>query len=156
MHAGRRRVLNGLWMALGGALAVQAAWVAVSFLRPRKSTAERSPLFVAGPVEQFTPGTVTAFPSGKFYLARIDDGGFLAMHMACTHLGCTVVWDPGRRQFLCPCHASAFTLSGGVLSAPAPRPLDLHPVRVENGIVKVDLERRQTRQSAEPSQASRP
>ncbi len=39
---------------------------------------------------------------------------------------------------MCPCHSSSFDITGEVLSPPAPRALDLHPVRIENGIVKVD------------------
>jgi len=42
-----------------------------------------------------------------------------------------------------------------VLSQPAPRPLDLHPVRIENGIVKVDTGRTVKRSSFESSQAAR-
>ena len=39
---------------------------------------------------------------------------------------------------MCPCHASSFDITGDVLSPPAPRPLDIFPVRIENDIVKVD------------------
>jgi len=93
---------------------------------------------VAGPVEQFEPGSVTAFRTGKFYLVRLQDGGFLALHRKCTHLGCTVPWIADEQRFACPCHASAFDIRGDVLSLPAPRPLDLLAVRIENGVVKVD------------------
>jgi cytochrome b6-f complex iron-sulfur subunit len=84
---------------------------------------------------------VTAFPEGRFYLARLADGGFLALHRECTHLGCTVPWIAEEDRFVCPCHASSFDLTGNVLSPPAPRPLDIFPVRIENDIVKVDLTR---------------
>ena len=36
-------------------------------------------MIVAGPVDRFEPGTVTAFPEGRFYLARLAGGGFLAL-----------------------------------------------------------------------------
>jgi Rieske Fe-S protein len=43
-----------------------------------------------------------------------------------------------ENKFMCPCHASAFNITGNVISAPAPRPLDIYPVTIENDIVKVD------------------
>ncbi len=154
MEEGRRRWLGRIWLALGAVAAGQAGVITASFLRPRRGDARAPELFVAGPVDRFEPGTVTAFPDGKFYLSRLGDGGFLALHRECTHLGCTVPWDPARQRFACPCHASTFDITGAVLGAPAPRPLDTYAVRVENGLVKVDLARRQQRQSFDPSQVA--
>ncbi len=137
----RRGFLSRLAVLLGSLAVFEAGWISASFLGPRR---RRSPLGegpgieVAGPVERFEPGSVTAFRKGHFYLARLEDGGFLALHRKCTHLGCTVPWIPDEQRFACPCHASAFDVRGDVLNAPAPRPLDLFPVRIENGIIKVD------------------
>ena len=72
----------------------------------------------------------------------------------CTHLGCSVPWVEHERQFVCPCHASSFDITGVVLGPPAPRPLDLFPVRLENGIVKVDVVRPVRRSAYQPSQVS--
>jgi len=110
---------------------------------------------VAGPVERFEPGSVTAFREGEFYLARLRDGGFLALHRKCSHLGCTVPWIKDEQRFTCPCHASAFDIHGAVLDAPAPRALDLFAVRIENGIVKVDTSKLIRRSSFEPHQVTR-
>jgi menaquinol-cytochrome c reductase iron-sulfur subunit len=49
----------------------------------------------------------------------------------CTHLGCGYRWDEQRRNFLCPCHNSAFDIDGKVLSGPAPRPLDRFDVQIK-------------------------
>ena len=152
----RRRVLNWLWGGLLAALGVEVAWIVGSFLRPRASRAAAgAALVVAGPVDRFTPGAVTAFPGGRFYLARLDDGGFLALDRTCTHLGCTVPWKAEEGCFDCPCHASSFDITGAVLAPPAPRPLDLYPVRIENGIVKVDTSRRERRSEFLSSQVAR-
>jgi cytochrome b6-f complex iron-sulfur subunit len=107
---------------------------------------------VAGPLERFEPGSVTAFPAGKFYLVRLEDGGLLALHRECTHLGCTVPWVAAEGRFECPCHGSAFDATGAVLTPPAPRPLDLLAVRIENGIVKIDVSKRQRRSAFDPGQ----
>jgi Rieske Fe-S protein len=153
----RRGVLAWLWWGLGAAALGELAWVAASFLRPRRGAGARAGagLTVAGPASSFAPGSVTAFPQGRFYLVRLEDGSFLALHRECTHLGCTVPWDARQRRFACPCHASAFAITGEVLSPPAPRPLDLLPVRIENGIVKVDAGRRIRRAAFDPAQAVR-
>ena len=152
----RRSFLSKLWLAICGLALLEYVVIAADFLKPhRRDPEERGDIIVAGALERFAPGTVTAFPQGKFYLARLEDGGFLALSRRCTHLGCTVPWDAGENLFVCPCHASTFAITGEVLGPPAPRPLDLHPVRIENGIVKVNTGERIRRAAFESAQVTR-
>jgi len=155
----RRAFLNKVW-ALVGALAIAELIVLViAFFRPRKpkaSAAETEAVIVAGPVEQFEPGTVSAFVRGKFYLARLEDGGFLAMSRTCTHLSCTVPWVSGENRFICPCHASEFDIRGDVINPPAPRALDLYPVTIENNVLKVDTGKLQKRSAFAADQVTYP
>ncbi|UCF21468.1 MAG: Rieske (2Fe-2S) protein [Gemmatimonadota bacterium] len=138
----RRRFIWGLWLGLGGVALLEYAWLIADFLRPRKKLADAvEAIVVAGPVERFEPDSVTPFPQGKFYLARLEDGGFLALSRECTHLGCTVPWIADEGRFVCPCHSSAFDIRGDVIDPPAPRALDYYAVRIENKIVKVDVSR---------------
>jgi cytochrome b6-f complex iron-sulfur subunit len=151
----RRSFLGLAWLVLGVAALGEAAWVVASFLKPRpRAPSSGGSLVVAGPVALFAAGSVTAFPAGKFYLVRLQDGGFLALHRQCTHLGCSVPWDEAQGRFACPCHASVFDLRGDVLAPPAPRPLDLFAIRIENGIVKVDTRAPIRRSGFEPSQVT--
>jgi cytochrome b6-f complex iron-sulfur subunit len=155
----RRSFLNRLWVALGIVAAAEFAWLAVSYLRPGGRRTERGELGAvvpAGPVETFAPDTVTAFPMGQFYLARLKDGGFLAISRTCTHLGCTVPWVEGDKRFACPCHGSAFDITGSVMHAPAPRALDLYPVRIENNVVKVNTAKKIRRSEFRVSQVTYP
>ena len=143
---------------LGGVALAEAAWIVSDFFKPRRRRASAGgagSVIIAGPVDRFEPGSVTAFPEGRFYLARLEDGGFLALHRECTHLGCTVPWVDAENRFVCPCHASSFDITGDVLSPPAPRPLDLFAVRIENKIVKVDVSQAIKRQRFSASQAVR-
>lgn len=100
--------------------------------------ADADAVVIAGAVERFEPNSVTAFVNGKFYLARLEDGGFLALSRTCTHLGCSLPWMAKERKFACPCHGSVFDITGNVIDAPAPRALDVFPISIENNIIKVD------------------
>jgi cytochrome b6-f complex iron-sulfur subunit len=151
----RRSFLWKTWLGLAAVAAAEVVWVVVDFVRPRKAQADESMIVVAGPIERFAPGTVTAFPQGKFYLVRLDDGGFLAVSRECTHLGCTVPWVETERQFVCPCHSSAFDIRGDVVNPPAPRALDLYEVRIENRVVKVNTANAERRAAFEPGQVIR-
>ncbi len=79
-------------------------------------------------------GSVAGVPSGQAPLRRtlelkqrdgwretasqpvvyiIKTGGKLkALSAICPHLGCTVPWDPGRNEFVCPCHGGVFSPDG--------------------------------------------
>lgn len=82
---------------------------------------------------------LTLIGKGHFYLARLDDGGILAISRKCTHLGCAVLWVAERKQFECPCHASLFDMTGNVIKAPALRALDLYLVSFERDKILVDI-----------------
>lgn len=154
---GRRFFLGRLWLALGLATVAELGWIGFSFFRPRKRVrAAAQNWIVAGSVDLFPTGSVTPFPQGKFYLARLQDGGFLALSKNCTHLGCSLPWDEKKQEFVCPCHGSAFDIRGEVTQPPAPRALDLFPVSIENNVVRIDAGNPQRRSSFENSQVSRP
>ena len=151
----RRSFLNKLWAFLGVIAAAEIAVVVTRYFKPREREQDASladAVVVAGPVESFEPGTVSAFVRGKFYLARLEDGGFLAMSRRCTHLNCTVPWVEKEGRFICPCHASEFDITGAVINPPAPRALDLYPVTIENDVLKVDTSRPARRSGFEAAQ----
>jgi cytochrome b6-f complex iron-sulfur subunit len=150
--------LNRIWAFFGLVAAGEVSWLGLSFMNSRKKrnqpvTTER--IIVAGPMENFRPETVTAITNGRFYLACLADGSYLALSRTCTHLGCSIAWDFEKKRFICPCHGSSFDLNGEPLTAPAPRPLDTYPVRIEDGIIKVDVASSQRRERFDPQQATR-
>ncbi len=152
----RRSFLGRAWLGLGVVALIESVWIVIEFLRPRRDQAtEEAALVIAGPIDRFEPGSVTAFPQGKFYLVRLEDGGFLGLARECTHLGCTVPWMAEENRFVCPCHSSAFDIRGDVIDQPAPRALDLYAVRIENRIVKVDTSKRIRRGSFQATQVTR-
>jgi cytochrome b6-f complex iron-sulfur subunit len=137
----RRDFFNKAWKGLGILAALEIAGMFSGFIfsgKPKNSSAPKQ-LLEAGPAESFAPNSVSAFMGGRFYLARQQDGGFIALSLRCTHLGCSIAWEETQNRFICPCHSSAFDISGEVLNPPAARALDYYPVMIENGIVKVDI-----------------
>lgn len=151
----RRSLLNGLWLTLSGLALAEVAWLVGSFLKPLKPGAPSdlsATIIDAGPAKRFAPNTVTAFPQGRFYLACLADGGFLALSRRCTHLGCTVPWDPEKKLFTCPCHASVFDIRGDVIQSPAPRPLNRFAVSIKNKHVMVDTSKPIRRMAFDASQ----
>ena len=91
-------------------------------------------------------------PAARFFLIRAPDGGFLAVHNRCPHLGCAVTWVPQEEKFLCPCHASTFDFYGNFESPPVPRPLDTFAVQIEDGKVMVDTTQLAQREQFAPAQ----
>ncbi len=152
----RRDLLKTAWVAFGGLAAAEMGGITLAYMQPRLAEGEFGSLIVAGKVEDFPPGSVTHIPNGRFYLSRGTDGGFLALYQRCTHLGCNVPWDQASGTFVCPCHNSQFTPEGMLLNPPAPRPLDLFPIKIEDGEVQVDTSSPITRQTYDPSQVVYP
>ena len=141
----RRSFLTKLWIFLGVVALIEFIGVVIVYLlhgRKREKAGSFGTIIDVGPVQKFPKESVTTFIRGKFYLCRLEDGGFLAVSRKCTHLGCTVPWLDKEKKFVCPCHASAFDVRGEVISPPAPRALDVYHLYIENNIVKVDTGKR--------------
>lgn len=138
----RRTFLNRLWAVLGGLAILEFGWFSLSILqsKEKKHSSAKKDLFVSpGNIENFQANSVTAVPEGGFYLACLEDGSFLALSRRCTHLGCSLLWDEGKTSFICPCHGSSFDLTGEVLTPPATRALESYPLRIENSVIRVNV-----------------
>ena len=137
----RRDFFNKAWKGLGILAGIEVIAMLGGFMfsgKPKNNQANKQ-LLEAGPVDSFAKNSVSAFMGGRFFLARQSDGGFIALSLRCTHLGCSIAWEEDKKRFICPCHSSAFDISGEVLNPPAARALDYYPVIIENNMVKVDI-----------------
>lgn len=152
----RRDFLARLWKILGIVALAETAFFTVSMLRPGKKELKNNSalLKIAGSVDDFQKNTVTPDRVNKYFLIRSEDGGFLALSIICSHLGCSVLWDDPKKQFICPCHSSAFDKMGNVINSPAPRALDYYPVIIEEGKVKIDLSQKKKRKKFDKSQVT--
>ena len=79
-------------------------------------------IFDLGLAEQFPLGSRTVLGDVPAVLVHAQ-GGFYAISLACTHLGCTVSATQGG--FTCPCHESEYAVDGKVLKGPASENLKL-------------------------------
>jgi cytochrome b6-f complex iron-sulfur subunit len=152
----RREFLVKAWKWLGVVVVAEVTLFTVSMLKPGKKDLSDpdSSIKVIGGVDDFPLNSVTPDRANKFYLIRNNDGGFLALSLTCSHLGCSVLWDETKAQFICPCHSSAFDNLGNVINSPAPRALDYFPVIIEAGKVKIDMNRKQKRKKFDKSQVT--
>jgi cytochrome b6-f complex iron-sulfur subunit len=149
----RRNFVKAGVGALGVLAALEIGGASVVFLQSSSGgKAQRGGVIDAGAIEAFPPGSVTEFAHAGFFLVRTGDGGFLAVHRRCPHLGCTVDWEPEEGRFYCPCHGSSFDFYGDFEGPPVPRALDIFTVTFADGGVKVDTSRTYPREAYSPDQ----
>ncbi len=79
--------------------------------------------------------------SGKVFWTNSKDQEFVVFSGKCPHLGCAYKWKENHKKFgrvfWCPCHLSIYKLDGEVVSGPAPRRLDVLPVRVRGNTIEI-------------------
>jgi cytochrome b6-f complex iron-sulfur subunit len=150
----RRQFLGFAWGASLLVFGGEMAAALVKFIQP-VSTSGFGGVVRAGKVDEFAVGSINLIKAGRFFLHRMDDGSFIAYWQKCTHLGCSVPWVESEKQFHCPCHGSLFNKKGEVTGGPAPRPLDIFPVKIQNGEVFVDTGNPVVRSSFDPSQTTK-
>jgi len=97
------------------------------------------------PVEELPPGEVKIVHAGEISVGVYNlNGEFFAIEDRCSHDDgplCRGTWDADACTVVCPRHGASFDLeSGRPLSLPAYLPVRTFPVKVENGIVLVELE----------------
>lgn len=135
-----QRVIYGIGGVISAALALPAA--AYLFVSPRGRSDTRwteagdvAMLSLNKPQEMVfqkkrVDGWKTSFERATAWVVKTETE-VIAFSPQCTHLGCGYRWEGDRQHFLCPCHASSFSMEGEVLAGPAPRPLGRHQTRVE-------------------------
>ncbi len=122
------------------------AFLTLRFSIPSAVCRDRSRLIVGRLSEFNTEGVYTHLrDSHGIWLVCIRATGqrrLMAYRATCTHLGCLTMWSQADNEFHCPCHGSAFDLSGNNLRGPAPRPLDVCTLRIlDDDLVEVNTAR---------------
>jgi len=69
-------------------------------------------------------GGIVVTGDHKVAVYRDEKGVVHALSARCTHMGCTVKWNPSQKTWDCPCHGSRYSPSGQVVNGPAAKPLE--------------------------------
>ncbi|OAI56796.1 hypothetical protein AYO47_08650 [Planctomyces sp. SCGC AG-212-M04] len=94
----------------------------------------------AFPVQMDVQDAWNKFPNrqvGSVFLSKDKAGNVKCFSCVCPHLGCTINYEEKAKVFLCPCHASSFTLDGERNNQIPPRSMDPLEVHVEKDEVLV-------------------
>jgi cytochrome b6-f complex iron-sulfur subunit len=131
----RRKVLQGIFGLLGAIGLGNILYGLSRFYGPGAG----GQAAVEMALNEIPEGSTVSFQYGGTpgILFRADDGSFKAFSLICTHLACTVSWNPEKREFYCPCHEGFFDAEGKVLSGPPPAPLERLKVEVSGEKVVV-------------------
>ena len=150
----RRKFLKRFTYGLGAATAMVLGGVLASATIGPSIRIAPTQWLSLGRLETFTPGNVTTISvrheviDGFYKSQKIEpvmvyrssnSNDMVAYSSRCTHLGCTVHWDDTKQIFLCACHGGAFDVNGNVKTGPPPRPLDKHNIKVEEGVLYVEM-----------------
>ena len=78
------------------------------------------------------------FGSSPAMLIHHQDGAWVALSAVCTHLGCTVQYEPQMNRIHCACHGGVYDpRTGANVSGPPPKPLKQFKVAVNEAGVLV-------------------
>ena len=92
--------------------------------------------------DKLPPGSSKPFRFGTkpALLIHRADGTWAAFDAVCTHLGCTVQYQPAQEHFFCACHGGTYDAkTGEPIAGPPPKALRQFKVEVRDGEVIVGL-----------------
>ena len=128
-----------LRIALTGVGACYAAAIGYPLLRYLTSPAEQAKILGAvkeinlKDAHKLAAGSVMMFKFGSrpAMLIHHKDDTWVALDAVCTHLGCTVAYQPDRNVIHCNCHGGEYDAQTGKnISGPPPRPLKQYVAKV--------------------------
>ncbi len=79
------------------------------------------------------PGSALMFRFGTrpTMLIHHEDGSMVCFDAVCTHLGCTVQFQPEEKRIHCACHGGTYDMNTGKnIAGPPPKPLTPYQVEV--------------------------
>ncbi|MFN2506364.1 MAG: FAD-dependent oxidoreductase, partial [Acidimicrobiales bacterium] len=102
--------------------------VGVHFVKDRLERLRAMDVSDLGPGQ----GGVVRSDGGAVGAYRDPSGKLHAVSVTCTHMGCSLKWNPAETSWDCPCHGSRFTYTGEIIEGPATRPLAPVPLDDES------------------------
>jgi len=139
MDSSRRGIVY--WLLGGGLIGSLASFLypVIRYMRPPEVAEAAVSEAEVGTVNEFpvNSGKIVRFGSKPVLLVRLGPEDWRAFSGTCTHLDCTVQYQPERQRIWCACHNGVYDLRGRVISGPPPRPLEPFDVHLRDGEVIV-------------------
>jgi cytochrome b6-f complex iron-sulfur subunit len=89
-------------------------------------------------LDQVPPGGAYRTKLGDEPIILVDAGSEIRAFVAeCTHEGCPLGWNPNQHLIRCPCHGSAFDLTGMPVNGPATKSLAGYQVLVRGNQISL-------------------
>lgn len=135
----RRYFVNSLLSSGMIATAASIFYPILKFVIPPE-TAESAVMSVSvGRPDEVQPnsGAIFKFGGEPGLLVRTGEGDLRAFSARCTHLNCTVQYDPAEKLIVCACHGGLFDLNGRNIAGPPPKPLTAYSVNVRGDEIVV-------------------
>ena len=92
----------------------------------------------ASPLTAVGGAALVQSAAGNVLVSHTAQDTFAAVTAVCTHEACTVTGISGS-TFVCPCHGSQFSATGGVVKGPAASPLRSFSTRVSGNVLTITL-----------------
>ena len=143
---GEKNTRRAFLMAAGAAGLAYTAALAYPIYRYLASPAEMAS--EAAAVTEVTLKDAQTLPAGSVLMYKFGhapamlihhtDGRWISMTAVCTHLGCTVQYEPQADRIHCACHGGVYDpYTGANVSGPPPKPLKLFKVAVNDAGVEI-------------------
>jgi Rieske Fe-S protein len=128
----RRKFLDGFLGVSMAALAAAVVYPVLRFLSPPRIPEAVSNRVLAGKVSELAESKwkIFAFGSDPGILVETGPGEYRALSATCTHLSCTVQYEPAQKRIWCACHNGYFDLTSKNVAGPPPRPLERFEVNI--------------------------
>jgi glycine/D-amino acid oxidase-like deaminating enzyme/nitrite reductase/ring-hydroxylating ferredoxin subunit len=127
------------WLKVFDATRVGTRQAATKFVKENASVGmhfikDRLQRLIAGQLDDLSAGTggLVQIDGQTLGAYRDPRGTVHAVRVTCTHLGCSLKWNPAELSWDCPCHGSRFTYTGEVIEGPATQPLEQIPIEDHN------------------------
>jgi cytochrome b6-f complex iron-sulfur subunit len=135
----RRYFVNGLLGSGIAATAISILYPILKFVIPPEIAESAVMSAAVGRPQDIQPnsGSIFKFGDEPGILVRTAEGDLRAFSARCTHLNCTVQYDPAAKEIACACHGGQFDLNGKNVGGPPPKPLTSYSVNVRGDEIVV-------------------
>lgn len=94
----------------------------------------------SSPISKTGSAAMITYQNGNLLVDHPSSNQFNVLSSICPHQGCLVSeYDSSAKEFVCPCHGSRFSNTGGVDRGPAGYPLTKYQSSFANGELTIKL-----------------